>query len=353
MQSAGRIAGDEGAHLSNWKPEEALYRLTQGEARFSRGFLSANPQLWFASLAEHWLPLFHTLSAEVEVAGYEMAIGFPENLYRETVFGIDGEFAVLGYDQNTVDNIAGVVAPQLDASASSIVIEYLERRLLTTLTRSWTGTEALNCSFLGADYANAELNVLGSLCVQLKVGGSPATIWFGIGPQLVERLDVMWRASFLHHQREEGVQLSSDQIHSASIELTELAVPPALLIDYIRGGTVIDLERSVSSDVQVRMGDDIWARGELQNFNGRFAVRLKEFDPKPLDLPEATTRVRIELASVDLDAESIAEHRQKGAILISDAPVAAKASLIISGEHVANAVIGVIDGRYALTVLAR
>jgi flagellar motor switch/type III secretory pathway protein FliN len=63
--------------------------------------------------------------------------------------------------------------------------------------------------------------------------------------------------------------------------------------------------------------------------------------------------MRVELAQTDIDHEGLIEHAQRGAVLLTETPLGSRVSLIVSGEHVASATLGVINGSFALRVLPK
>ena len=351
-RTGGRSAGGSGDELIPWSPESMLKSLSSDEARYSRGFLSAHPSVWFPNLAEFWRPLFHSLSADVLLRGFEKGFELPTALARTTVIEADGEPATIGMDRDTFEILAREIVPGCRAAAADVMVEYIERRLLSTLEKSWVGAEPLRLHYLAYD-RRRKGTTAGVLGLMLEISGMPCTIWVAVGQRILERLDAEWRMMLLQRQKAKSKSLIADQIHSISVELIELAVPPAMLIDYMRSGTIIDLEIPVSDRVQIRVDDELWGEGQLCQFNGTFAVELAQTEVPARTFPEATTRVRIEIASTELDGQGLIEHSQQSAILITDTAIGARAALIISGEHVGDAVVGELDGRFALRVLPK
>lgn len=352
MEAEGRIADGENVRLVPWQPEEALRVLSQEEARFSRGFLSASPLSWFSGVDEQWKPFFHTLAADVVVCGFNNSFVFPENVSNVAVVEIDGEEALIGFSSGSEKALVQAVVPGTQGVGADIVIEYLVRRLLSTLSKGWKGEEPLRCYYLSSSSVE-NVAVSGVTKAVIEIGGLPCEMWFGLGPRFLERLDGMWREDLLRSIVEQGENVFSDHIHTVGVELAELAVPPAMLIDYMRSGTIIDLEVPVSPKVQLKVDGVLWAEGELSQYNGTTSVVITDIDPVVRDFPESTTRVRVEIARAELDQESLIEHRQRGAVLLTNTPVGPNVSLIISDENVASAVLGQIDGRFALSVLPK
>ncbi len=352
MPGEGKIVDGSGVEVSAWEPENRLRQLSPEEARFSRGFLCADPSTWFSSLAGQWVPLFHWLEAEVHITSYELGFGFPTDIPRTRTVEFNSEPGVLGMDQFAVDAIGRTIVPEIAGVAEDVVLEYIERRILSSLSKSWSADEPLQCYYLSGKDPK-EVDVLGRVTVHVQIGGVPCLFWFGLGPRMVERVDSSWRKELFNQQRAQGQDVLSDQLHAVSIELAELAVPPAMLIDYMRSGTLIDLEVPVGKPVVARLDEVSWVSGELCHFHGSLALAVTESSVVQKNLPEGTTRVRVEIARAELDHEGIVEHQQKGAVLLTRVPINTTASLLISGENVASAIIHELDGSYALSVLAK
>ena len=351
MQREGRIADGAGVNFVPWEPQKSLKALSQNEVRLSRGFLCADPAKWFESLPDHWVPLLHSLGVDVKITAIRKTLDFPQELAFLNVIELDGEHAILGFDEDTHDAIARAIVPGLVEGAGEVVVEYLQRRLLSTLARSWAGEDALSCNFLASEVVE-EVEVVGSVGVRLEFGGRPGTIWVGVGPKVLDKLDSFWR-SRVRKAAGEGNQRPSDNIAVMSVEIAHLTVPPAMLIDYIRTGTIIDLEIPVAPKVSISLDGEPWGEGELKQFNGMFAVETRTVNAKRPVSQDSTPRVRVEIARTDIEEGTLAEYAQPGAVLVLGRAVAANAVLVISGEQVASALIGSIDGRFALSVLPR
>ncbi|MCB0322883.1 MAG: FliM/FliN family flagellar motor switch protein [Bdellovibrionales bacterium] len=352
MQGEGRIADHDTAEMIPWDARVALEHVSPEEARFSRGFLRASPGAWCAGLAEHWLPLFYTLGSDLTLRSVQRQFELPDQVFRCTAVEFDGEPGCIGFDARTCRRLAEEIVPGIEGVAADMLLEYLERRLLASLALAWCGSEPLSCSYLGAR-ETSEVVCSGWIGLELELSGIPVSVWFGCGPRALDVLDAQWRARLLESDRERGGNPLGDQIHSVSVELAQLAVPPAMLIDYMRPGTLIDLEVPVSTEVQIKIDGALWAAGTLCQFDGAVAVRIHDTTPEERPHPEATTLVRVQVARTELDEAGIVEHAQVGAILLCDSHVSNRAAVIISGENVASAAVVELDGRFALQILSQ
>jgi len=353
MYSESKIATDDADEFVQWDLSADLVELDLNEIRLGRGFLRASISEFFNGVTADWLPLFHSLGAKVELEAVEVGLYFPNNNFsRLTTFEAEGVLNVLGMDDNAQAAIIGMVETGIDGVKAEIVIEYLERRLLSSFTRYWTGAGTLDCFFHQSEVVE-EVELVGAACCKLVINDKPLEIWFGLGQKVVDKIDLSWREYVLQQVEEVNGSVDSQAVATVSVELAELAVSPVMLIDYMRSGTTIALSAPVSSRVLVRVNDQPWANGELSRFNGRFAVKLLDFDVVYERAEAGMTRVQVELGNAELSMEAIYEHQQVGVCLLLPAPVRPNASLIISGENVASAVVGQINDQFALNVLPK
>ncbi len=332
--------------------EQRLVELSPSEAKFSRGFLAADLSSFLGDLADHWRPFFHSAEVEVKFIASRKSLNYPQELTRIVVVEIGGESAVLGIDEFSLDYLSSALVPKIGVSSAECLVEYLERRFLTTLTKSWKGAEPLSCFYLSSDWAE-EVEVIGSVEVELVVAGEKVMFWVGIGPRMVEEIDRLWRKAFVEKSSRDNRERFDDRVHDISIELACLHVPPAMLIDYMRSGTVIDLEIPVSDQAYILVDGEPFATGTLKQLNGSFAVEILELDEEERGPVEGTTRVSIQIADLQMDSALLSEYRQPGAVLASSTSVRGNVSLVINGEYVASGILGEMNGNLAVSVLPK
>jgi len=352
MSTVGKLVDGE-ASPSPWSPRELLTTLSSNEIRFSRGFLRSDLSIWLSDFVKSWQLLLHSLGLEVELSAINNRFNFPESLSRVIPIELDDEPAVIGMDDESQELISSIVATGSESTAVDVIVEYFERRLLSCLSQHWAGPMPLKAWYL-ADSESAAVDVVGTICFVFKIKDQELSIWVGLGPRAVERIDGLWRKQlFEEHGSQQSASLP--QLSTVDIDLVELLVPPALLIDYMRSGTVVDLDLPVDTRVRVNLNGSLWAHGTLGQFEGNFAVTLDSFDVNEAARGDnsSTTKVSVQLAVEEIDREAVVEFGQKGAILSTQVAVNDRASLIISGERVASAIIGELDGKFALTVLPK
>ena len=351
MQGFGRITDSSGVHLEPWEPREFLRTVTQNEIRYSRGFLQSNPAVWFDSFALHWLSLFQVLGTEVRVLDVVTRLGLPRDLGYSVVVEADGEPAVIAFESDLEQGIAKAVAGTAPPTGRDVLLDYIARRLVSTLVASWSEESPLKCYYISSRSVR-EVDPLGSVGLRISVAGQSGTIWFGLGSRLLTRFDALWRDRLYCEETNAGPDRAGEK-QQISLELAELAIPPAMLIDYMRSGSVIDLELPVSDRVWIKVDGFPWLEGELCQFNAQFAVCVTSIECERREFPEDSTRVSVEIGRAEIDSEAMPEYEQIGAILATASEVSAEAALIISGENVAHARLGQANGRFALRIMSK
>ncbi len=352
MSTVGKLVGKDASPMP-WSPKELLPTLSSNEIRFSRGFLRSDVSVWLTDFVKSWQLLLHSLGLEVELSSVNNQFNFPESLSRVIPIELDDETAVIGMDDESQEIVSSVVAKGSESTAVDVIVEYFERRMLSCVSQHWSGPMPLKARYL-ADSESTAVDVVGTICFVFTTGGKDLKLWLGLGPRAVERIDGLWRKQLFEEKSNlPGPKLP--QLSTVDIDLVELLVPPALLIDYMRSGTVVELDLPTSNKVRVNLNGNFWAYGELGQFEGNFAVMLEDFEVKEKSEEDSssTTKVSVQLAVEEIDREAVLEFGQEKSILSTQVAVNDRASLIISGERVASAIIGELDGKFALTVLPK
>lgn len=351
MQGEGRIAEADVSEISPWEPLDVLAPADFNLVKYSRGFLRARPEFWLRDFASFWQPLFHVLDAKIENFATSTQADFPPDLQRIVAIEVNGEIAVLGADEPALEALVEAAVPGCPPSAAPLVCEYLERRLVGTLAKAAKFDLVQNAYYLPPDWVG-DVEVVGAVSVKFEINGKPVAFWVGLGRQMIDRLDEIWRAELVRKTPPPKiVERRSGDRSSVTVELAELAVPPAMLIDYIRPGTVINLEVPVSPRVIVHLDGELWLEGRLSHFNNQFVVEVSNPKPEKRSFPESTTKVQIRLLDFEISRSSLAEYSQVGAILVTRRPAEPRAGMIISGENVASAIIGQLDGNFVIEVI--
>jgi len=337
----------ESATLSPWEPGRFLRSAAPGEVKLSRGFLRCRPEKWFPGFAAQWLPLAHALGVELKVIETKPIVA-PEGDESLSFIGtIDGEPLALSTDAASARVLIDAVTPGgargNDSVAGPKVLEYLARRLLTSLAVAWTGPESSVVRF-EPEMTSADVAAAGAVRMNLAVNGAPVQLVLTLGNFLVERLDTLWRRQI--HSTARAV----DAATTVALEIAQLAVPPSMLGDYLRSGTLIDLEARPSDNIILRAGVKAWqaARGCLSN--GHYAFEVSPQMSSPASLPEGTTRLSISLGVTRLEGGVVAELSQPGAMWETSIPATDRVELLINGESVGEGRLGLYEGRFAVMV---
>lgn len=345
MSFEGKIVSSE--EFKPWSPRGSIGQVDPLELKFSKGFLRADFKALLSSISSLWTPFFHMLGVDVTAIELSSRLDFPDGMGRVVPIEIDGEPGVLAMDDVSQHAILSSICPGVDGQGADVVLEYLERRFLSALAVTIQRDPPVFC-YYGGGVEQRAIDVVGTVELSLNLSGMPCRIYVGLGKRVLEGIDSLWRDYIL-----KSGPRSAIQEEEVSIEIATLAVPPALLIDYLKADTTIELEIPVSDSVFLRMGDRLWATGQLLQSNGLFAVRLTNVFPEDVTWPEATTRVHIEIARKYLDARAIQELSQVGAVFVSDQELSDSGSMVISREKVADAKVGKIGDRFALNVLPK
>ncbi len=332
-----------GADVQLWEPRRSLRRIEPAEAALSRGFLRSHPEKWFPGFAAHWLPVMHALGCEARISEVRPALHRAtegENVFIGTV---DGEPILLCVDAESARHIIEEVVPGARGKAADTVLEYLFRRLLASLALSWSGPESSKVTFSGAVEPSV-VDAVVSVKISFIINTISSTVRIGFGMRMAEQLDRLWRR----------------QVHSSArvpqgpatvrLEIAQLGVPPQMLSEYLAKGTVIDLEVGASDALIVRYNTKPWMPARMVEVDGKFGCEIVAGALSAPSVPEGTTRLSVELASLELDGTHVAELSQPGAILVTDVPVSETVNLVINGDKVGQARLCVYEGRFAIEV---
>jgi hypothetical protein len=292
----------------------------------------------------------HSLGVEIKVSAVEPVIfsgsgakSRPADLKLGYAATVDDEPFAIHLDGKSAQVLADAFVPRAGQPGMELTLEYLARRLLGSLATSWSGPESSVVQF-NADNDASRISGAGWVKLELQINGSPATVWLLCGKVLVERLDGLWRRQVRSSARQH------EHTIEAGLEIVQLAVPPAMLVDYTTSGTVVDLEIGVSDHVTLRSQGKPWMPARIFDVGGRFGVQIVSSPLPSAALPEGTTRLSIQFGTVRFDAATASELVQPGAMYETDLAVSDSVNLVINNEKVGSARLCVFEGRFAMTV---
>lgn len=335
---------DGGNGVDAWDPHASLRRIDPKEAHLSCGFLRCRPERWFPGFSGHWLPIQHSLGCEVRIVEAKPILTIPVGLETGFAGSVDGEPVLILFDQEAERIISDEIVPGGVPTAKEITLEYLSRRLLSTLALSWSGPESSAVRF-ERNMNTSTIASSGAIKLTLAINANNCTIWLALGRRLVERLDGLWRRQVQSSNRAAQGEVT---VH---LELVQLAIPPQMLSDYLKPNTVVDLEVRVSEIITLRFADRPWMSARLLDLNGKFGCEMLPQVPASAFPSEGVTRLTIELGSVSIDSQRLAELSQPGAVMATEIPLDNKVGLVVNGERVGNATLSTFEGRFAIQVV--
>ena len=332
-----------------WSPSGIINEAEFNQIRLSRGLLQIDSSQLFPQLKSFWSILFRELKQEPEFIRAVPSLDFPDGLSRVVPFQVDNELVVIGMDDKTCSLIGSVISDYNESNWIDIVLEYFERRLVATLGKTWVTKEPVKFIYLGAKVSET-VEVVGSICLSFGLGGEEGHIWFGMGPAVTDRVDLYWKEK-LNESDQSTAQLS-DRVEF-SVQIGELLVPHSHVTDYLRPGTVIDIEQKNSSSVRILKNNEFFALGTLYSFNGRFAVRIDSFEHDLSNADTWTTRIGIELCSNSITSNQLGQYRQKGAFMLTGTQLDEGVYLKIAGEDSAYGRLGLFEDNLVVTIIER
>ena len=221
--------------LLPWEPLRLLKGLTSKEASLSKGFLRSQPEQWFSGIAASWAPLIQSFSIDCKVIEVTPHLKMPRGLSFAFGASLDGEPVGFFLDDVSTKQIISCCVQDASPQAGSVFIEYLMRRLFSTLTSSWSGPSFTDATF-DPDLNIREISFIGAVKIGFRLNNQQCSVWIGLSDVLVTQFDSLWRkqmaASGVKHQT---------PVSEIRLEIAQLGVPPASLSDYVKPKTVIDL----------------------------------------------------------------------------------------------------------------
>ena len=335
--------GDQNVGLTQWDYQTQVRRCDPLEVTYSRGFLRSRPERWFPGINATWLPLTHSLGVEIRLIEVKPLLTAPKGLEFSYAASVDNELVILSMDADSERTLLDTMAPGSSESGRAVVREYLARRFVSCLASSWSGPESSTVMF-HPDRSEENVDVAGAVRVTIMVNGNQSQIWLLLGRYLVEKLDGLWRRQIQSSSKTSEVPVNLE------LEVAQLAVPPSMLVEYVKVGTVIDLEVPVSDTLTLRADNQPWMPARMCDVGGNFGFETVAGPVVSGALPEGTTRLSIQLGSITLSPAELSEMSQIGAIFDSKLPMTDKIKLVVNGEVVGSGQLCSYEGRFAVSV---
>ncbi|RIL09919.1 MAG: hypothetical protein DCC75_05470 [Proteobacteria bacterium] len=341
MAPPGSASARDGVNA--WDPGKHLKRLDPLEAKLACGFLRCRPEKWLPGINAHWLPFAHSLGVEIKLLEAKPVISVPKGMPWAYAGSIDSEPLGILIDDNAASVILEAVIPEGSPAARGVVAEYLARRFFTSLAMSWSGPEPSVARY-DPEITVKQIDYYAGVKLSLELNARHCTVWISMGRSLTDRLDGLWRRQLQAHAR------PNSERQKLCVEVAQLAVPPAMLSDYIKASTIVDLEVPISDMVIMRLDGRPWLPAKLCELDGRLVCETVAGSLPQIALPSGTTRLAIQFGSFEVESSQLAELSQIGAIYETPLAVTNQVQMSINDEIMAQARLCSFEGRFAVSV---
>ncbi len=324
-----------------WDPYVKLRAVDPLNIKYSKGFLRALPQEWFPGLSSHWFPLAHSLGVDLEILEIKPMIS-PPGHSGNTFFSRTGDdFIGLMFDQESAEVVASTIVPSVVGDSKDVLLNYISRRLFTSIGQAWSGVEKPFPVF-DSNYTPEASEIVGAIKLFGTLNSSHFTCWILLSQNMCDILDSLWRKQLKSSQT---VQMDSC---IAEIEIGHLAVNPANLTSYLTSGASIDLEMSVNDQATLLVDRQAWGRVRMLQVDGKFALEAQTGSQKVTQIPEGFTKLCITMGSVNIESGELLEIAQPGAIIETGIQLSDTVNLVINGEKVGEAFLKVYQGNFVI-----
>lgn len=341
----GSTSAENDVRVEPLEPEKCFQSVDEIEVALSRGFLRCAPAQWFPGLAAQWLPLSHSLVVELKVLEVKPELRVQSGIRTKACFEgtIDGDPLVLVLDEQSSRVLGDVMAPAATAHARSVMLEYLSRRIMTSFALSWSGAEASVFKFRSASSV-LDFDYAGAIKLVVQVNNEVCSLWFLLGRRMVNVIDGLWRRQLVSQTK------ASDAEQECWVEIAQLAVPPAHVAQYVKPGTLIDLETPVSDKGVLRRKDGRASAIRICSAGGNLAIEMQGASSGMPPAGAGVTRLGVSLGRLTLDSSTLIEIQQAGALWDTGSPLGNSVFIVINGEKVAQGTLAVYQGRFAVQV---
>jgi flagellar motor switch/type III secretory pathway protein FliN len=346
VSSQGQISGEASSEVQPWISQQYIRSLDVREARLANGFLRCHPERWFPGFAERWAPLITVIGCELQVLEVKPTLVLPDESWEFFKGTIEGEGVLIAIEQHAASLIAEEVVPNVTPGLqSTLILDYLMQRCMATLGMTQTLSENAGSMIFHGRCTKSDVAAVAAVRFSLSLNASPCAVVVAMGQELVERMDRLWR-----RQVHLSARTQSDG-GALRFEIAQLGVPPHVLSEYVSRGTIIDLEVPASDSVTLRTGNKVFMPARLVDIDGMLGCQTIQGTAPILTVPDGTSRMSIEISSVSVDHNTLAELAQVGSVFNTGRPVGSRVVLSINQDKVAEARLCVYQGRYAVEVL--
>ena len=352
MNSDNQDTTDSG-DLLPWEPHGLIRSVTKHDADLSRGFLRSRPERWVPSLSLQWMPLFHSLGIDIRVVEVK-PVSVPPNIATPSIMlALGDKYLVLVADKLSKSRFTEALSPDCDSKAGEVFLEYLGRRLLGSLAISWGDQEQEKIRiFSGIDSSSNDYG--GAIKISIVINGKQVVLWLMLSPSLVDMLDNLWRkqlhSTFKNNSTKDGLGSLFTGEDLVSIEIAQLAVPPAVLPEYTKSGQAVDLDVLITDTVVLRLNENVWVGARICDVEGNLGCEILPTVPSSTTFPDGFARLSVVFGSIQCDTSLLAELSQPGSIYDTGIQLGDSVGLMVNGEKVGSGILRCYKGRFALEV---
>lgn len=326
-----------------WSPQDELSEVSTKDIIYSKGFLQSNPAALFPSFYSFWNDFIENYSIDINLLDIKKTLIVPNNINYLYKGVIEKENIYVGYTADEFAYLGNMLIPAGNEKVIEIAMEYLTRRLLASLSFSWTASENAIIYFDGktSETPKAEATIV----LTLKVSGTRVNIYIMCPYLVVNTIDKLWRGQIQASSKYRDIsEISLD------IQIAELAVSPTMLNDYLSKGVRVGLEKIVNDNVYIRKDNKKFLKGRLLHSNGRFVVEVLGSVENFSEPPQGMLDLSIQLGSVVVPGYVVSELSQKNALWDTGLEISNEVSIFVDNKFSATAYLASYDKQFAIEV---
>ncbi len=326
-----------------WSPSAELTEVSAKEIIYSKGFLQSNPQTLFPSFSSFWNDFIENYSIDIHVVEIRKLLDIPSNVKYLYKGSIDKENIYVGFNADEFAYFGNILIPAGNGRPIDIVMEYLIRRFLTSLSFSWTASENSVIYFEGRTQEKPSAEA--TLILSLKVSGTRVNVYIMCPYSIVNTIDKLWRGQIQASSKYKDIsEISLD------IQIAELAVSPNMLNEYLSKGGRVGLEKIVNDNVYILKDNKKFLKGKLLQSGGRFIVEILGKVENVAGPLQNMVDISIVLGSVVVPGYVVSELSQTNALWDTGLELTNEVSIFVDNKFSATANLASYDKQFAIEV---
>ncbi len=327
-----------------WNPIEALKEVSSKEIIYSKGFLQSDPSKLCPSFSSFWNPFIENYFLDVEFIDIKKELNIPKNLKYLYKGSIDNEDIYVGYTEESFAYLGNVIIPEGNNQIINVVMEYITRRLLASLSFSWTASENSIIYFDKKCDSNS-VNGEASINISLKVSGIHVNISIICPSSIVNTIDKLWKGQIQSSSKYRDIPEVS-----LGIEMAELAISPTMLNDYLSNGVRVGLEKIVNDNVIIKKDNKNFFKGKLLRSGNRLIVKILDLVESYQSPPSGMVSISIQLGTVVVPGYVLSELSQKEVLWDTGLELSNKVKIFVDHKYSAKALLASYDKQFAIEV---